>query len=113
MAFVGMFNFQNVVGHHWNSNMWGGVHPRKCMGVPERDEKIVETIRANRDVYTKPLKVAWGVQNWTLESNKCNQAKEMNAISKYHDSKIIHGRCISIFINFPFFLHCLHLNIGI
>jgi hypothetical protein len=69
----------------------------------ESDGKIVETIRAKRDAYTKPLKVARGVQNWTLESNKCNQAKEMDVISKYHDSKIFHGWCISIFINFPFF----------
>jgi len=29
----------------------------------ERDEKFVETIQANRNAYTKPLKVAWGVQN--------------------------------------------------
>jgi hypothetical protein len=32
-----------------------------------------------------------------LESNKRNQAKEMDAMSKYHDSKIIHGY-ISILI---------------
>jgi hypothetical protein len=28
------------------------------------------------------LKVAWGTWHWTLESNKCNQFKEMDAISQ-------------------------------
>jgi hypothetical protein len=47
--------------------------------------------RASRVVYAKPLKLAWGAQNWTLESNKCNRVKEMDAISKYHDFEIIMG----------------------
>jgi hypothetical protein len=29
----------------------------------EKDENLVETIRASKVVYAKPLKVAWGVQN--------------------------------------------------
>jgi SUMO ligase MMS21 Smc5/6 complex component len=64
----------------------------------EKDENLVETIRASTIAYAKPLKVAWGVQKWTLESNKCNRVKEMDAISKYHNSEIIHGRYISILI---------------
>jgi hypothetical protein len=35
----------------------------------------------------------------------------MDAISKYHDSKIIHGWYIHAYIYF--LKHCLHLNIGI
>jgi hypothetical protein len=27
------FTFK-IVGHHWDSNMGGGVHPTKCMGAP-------------------------------------------------------------------------------
>jgi hypothetical protein len=55
----------------------------------EKDENLVETIRASRVAYAKPLKLAWGAQNWTLESNKHNQVKEMDVISKYHNSEII------------------------
>jgi hypothetical protein len=29
----------------------------------EKDENLVETIRASKVAYAKPLKVAWGVQN--------------------------------------------------
>jgi hypothetical protein len=43
------------------------------------------------------LKLAWGARNWTMESNKRNWIKKMDVISKYHDSKIIHGQYISIF----------------
>jgi hypothetical protein len=57
----------------------------------EKDENLVETIWASKIAYAKPFKVAWGARNWTLESNKRNRIKEMDAISKYHDSKIIHG----------------------
>ncbi len=31
MAFVGMFSLQDLVGHNWDSDMGGGVHPTKCM----------------------------------------------------------------------------------
>jgi hypothetical protein len=51
------------------------------MGVG-KDKKLIETIWASKIAYAKPLKVAWGTQNWTLESDKCNQAKKINAISK-------------------------------
>ncbi len=97
MAFVGMFSLRYLVGHHWDSNMGGGVHPTKCMGTPQ-DENLVEIVWASKVVYAKPLKVAWGIWNWTLDSNKCNQTKEMDAISKYHDFEIIHGRYFSIFL---------------
>ena len=76
---------------------WGvGFIPQSAWACLEKDKNLVETIQASRIVYAKLLKVAWGVQNWTLESNKHNQVKEMDAISKYHDSEIIHGRYISI-----------------
>jgi hypothetical protein len=69
----------------------------------EEDENLVEAIRASRVDYAKPLKVAWGAQRWTLKSNKHNQAKEMDAISKYQDSKIIHGWYIFILLLLLFF----------
>jgi hypothetical protein len=78
---------------------WGvGFLPQTTWARLEKDENLVETIGASRVACAKPLKVACGVRNWTLESNKRNQVKEMDAISKYHDSKIIHGRYISILI---------------
>ncbi len=81
---------------------WGvGFIPQSAWARIEKDENLVETIRASKIAFAKLLKLAWGAQNWTLESNKRNQVKEMDAISKYHDSKIIHGQYISIL--FPFF----------
>jgi hypothetical protein len=78
---------------------WGvGFIPQSAWARLEKDKNLVETIRASRITYAKPLKLAWGVRNWTLESNKRNQIKEMDAISKYHDSEIIHGRYISILL---------------
>jgi hypothetical protein len=78
---------------------WGvGFIPQSAWARLEKDENLVKTIRASRIAYAKPLKLAWGAWNWTLESNKHNQVKEMDAISKYHDSEIIHGRYISIYI---------------
>jgi len=77
---------------------WGvGFIPQSAWAHLEKDKNLVETIQANKVVYAKPLKVAWGIQNWTFKSNKRNWIKEMDAISKYHDSEIIHGRYISIF----------------
>jgi len=64
----------------------------------EKDENLVEIISTSKVAYAKPLKVAWGIRNWILESNKCNQAKQMDAISKYHESEVIHGWYISILI---------------
>jgi hypothetical protein len=52
---------------------WGlGFVPQSAWVHLEKDENLVETIRASKVTYAKPLKVVWGVQNWTLESNKCN-----------------------------------------
>jgi hypothetical protein len=77
---------------------WGvGFIPQSAWAHLEKDKNLVETIRASRVVYAKPLKLAWGAQNWTLESNKCNRIKEMDAISNYHNFEIIHGWYISIF----------------
>jgi hypothetical protein len=79
---------------------WGvGFIPQSAWAQLEKDENLVETIWANKVTYAKPLKVARGVRNWTLESNKCNQVKEMDVLSKYHDYEITHGRYISIDIN--------------
>jgi hypothetical protein len=77
---------------------WGvGFIPQSAWAHFEKNENLVETIQASRIAYAKPLKLAWGTKNWILESNKRNQIKEMDAISKYHDSEIIHGWYISIF----------------
>jgi hypothetical protein len=78
---------------------WGvGFIPQNAWARFEKDENLVETIQASRVAYAKPLKVAWGAWNWTLESNKRIQVKEMDVISKYHYSEIIHGWYISILI---------------
>jgi hypothetical protein len=61
----------------------------------EKDDNLVEAIWTIKVAYAKSLKVAWGTWNWTLESNKCNRAKEMDVISKYHYSEIIHGWYVS------------------
>jgi len=75
---------------------WGvGFIPQSAWVHLEKDENLVEAIQTRRLTYVKLLKVAWGAWHWTLESNKCNQAKEMDAISKYHNFKIIHGQYIS------------------
>jgi hypothetical protein len=49
-----------------------GFIPQNAWARLEKDENLIETIRASRVVYAKPLKLAWGTQNWTLESNKHN-----------------------------------------
>ncbi len=87
---------------------WGvGFIPQSAWVHIENDEIFVETIRANKIIYAKPLKVTWGVQHWTLKSNKHNWAKKMDAISKYYDSEIIHGWYISIFIYFLIYIVCI------
>jgi hypothetical protein len=55
----------------------------------EKDDNLVEPIQASRIAHAKLLKIAWGIWNWTLESNKCNQTKEMDAISKYPSIMIL------------------------
>jgi hypothetical protein len=52
---------------------WGvGFIPQSAWAHFEKDKNLVETIWASKVVYAKPLKITWGVRNWTLESNKCN-----------------------------------------
>jgi hypothetical protein len=52
---------------------WGvGFIPQSAWARLEKDENLVETIQASRITYAKPLKLAWGARNWTLESNKRN-----------------------------------------
>jgi hypothetical protein len=51
-----------------------GFIPQNAWARLEKDENLIETIQASsRVVYAKPLKLAWGTQNWTLESNKHNR----------------------------------------
>jgi hypothetical protein len=86
---------------------WGvGFIPQSAWACLEKDKNLVETIWASRVAYAKLLKLAWGAQNWTLESNKHNRVKEMDAICKYHNSEIIHVWYISIF--FIKKKQCLH-----
>ncbi len=74
MAFVGTFSLRDLVGHHWDSSMGVGFIPQNAWARLEKDENLIETIQASsRVVYAKPLKLAWGTQNWTLESNKHNR----------------------------------------
>jgi hypothetical protein len=55
------------------SPTWGvGFIPQSAWARLEKDKNLVEIIRASRVAYAKTLKLAWGVRNWTLESNKCN-----------------------------------------
>jgi hypothetical protein len=49
-----------------------GFIPQSAWARLGMDENLVETIQASKIVYAKFLKVTWGAQNWTLESNKCN-----------------------------------------
>jgi len=43
---------------------WGmGFIPQSAWARLEKDKNLVETIRASRVAYAKPLKVAWGVRN--------------------------------------------------
>jgi hypothetical protein len=80
---------------------WGvGFIPQSLWACLEKDENLVETIWASGVAYAKHLKLAWGVWNWTLKSNKGNRVKEMDAISKYHNFEIIHGQYISILFLF-------------
>jgi hypothetical protein len=62
-----------------------GFIPQSAWAHFEKDENLFEIIWASKVVYAKPLKVARGARNWTLESNKRNQAKEMDVVSKYHN----------------------------
>jgi hypothetical protein len=49
---------------------WGvGFIPQNVWACFEKDENLVETSIV---AYAKLLKIAWGIQNWTLESNKHN-----------------------------------------
>jgi hypothetical protein len=53
--------------------IWGvGFIQQSAWAHFQKDKNLVETIQASIIVYAKPLKVTWGVRNWTLESNKCN-----------------------------------------
>jgi hypothetical protein len=76
---------------------WGvGFIPQSAWVHLKKDDNLVGAIWTIKVACAKFLKVTWGVWNWTLESNKCNQTKEMDVISKYHDFEIIHGRYVSI-----------------
>jgi len=52
---------------------WGvGFIPQSAWAHLEKDKNLIEIIQASKATYAKPLKVAWGTQNWTLKSNKRN-----------------------------------------
>jgi hypothetical protein len=52
---------------------WGlGFIPQSAWARLEKDKNLVETIWTSKVAYVKPLKLAWGARNWTLESNKRN-----------------------------------------
>jgi len=87
---------------------WGmGFIPQRSWACLENDKNLVEIIWASIVVYAKPLKVTWGVHNWTLKSNKHNWSKEMDAIFEYHNFEIIHGWYISIYIYIIFNIFCI------
>jgi hypothetical protein len=67
-----MFSLRALVEHHWDFGMGVGFIPQSAWACLEKDENLIETIQASKIAYVKPLKVAWGAWNWTLESNKCN-----------------------------------------
>jgi hypothetical protein len=70
---------------------WGvGFIPQSAWTWLEKDENLVEAIWTSGIACAKPLKITWGVHNWTSNSNKCNRTKKMEATSKYHDFEIIH-----------------------
>ncbi len=72
---------------------WGvGFIPQSAWVHLEKDDNLVEAIWESIVAYAKLFKVAWGNQNWTLESNKHKWAKEMDVISNYHNFKIINGQ---------------------
>jgi len=52
--------------------MGGGFIPRSAWVRLGKDANLIEVIQVSIIAYARPLKVAWGVQHWTLESNKCN-----------------------------------------
>jgi hypothetical protein len=51
---------------------WGGFIPQNAWVCLGKDANLIEVIQVSIIAYARPLKVAWGVQHWTLESNKCN-----------------------------------------
>jgi len=52
---------------------WGvGFIPQSAWVYLEKDNNLVETIRANIVANANLLKIAWAIQNLTLESNKHN-----------------------------------------
>jgi hypothetical protein len=90
---------------------WGvGFIPQSAWAHLEKNESLVETIHASIVTYAKPLKIAWGVRNWTLESNKRNRIKEWMQYPSITISKSFMGDI------FPHFKkkkkHYLHFNIG-
>jgi hypothetical protein len=88
-----------------------GFIPQSAWAQFEKDENLVEAIWASIVAYAKPLKVAWGVWNWTLESNKMqpNQRNGCNIqVSPFQN----HSWVVYFHIYIHFKNHCLHLNIG-
>jgi hypothetical protein len=58
----------------------------------EKDDDLAEIIWMSKVGYANPFKLAWDAWNWNLESTKGKREKEMQAMCKYHESKMIHGQ---------------------
>jgi hypothetical protein len=76
----------------------GGVHSTNGWAQLEKDDNLDEAIRTSIVAYVKPLKVAWGVWNQTLKSNKCNGTKKKGCNIK-----------VSRFKNYLWMV-CLHIS---
>jgi hypothetical protein len=63
MAFIGMFNLQDLVGHHWDFCMRDGDHPTNARVCFEKDKNLVDKIQTSKVTFAKLLKVAWGAQD--------------------------------------------------
>jgi hypothetical protein len=57
----------------------------------EKDDDLVETIRVSKAGYAKPFKLTWDAHNWNFKSMTSNWKQEMQSMSKYLESKMIHG----------------------
>jgi len=77
----------------------------------EKDENLVETIRASRVAYAKPLKVAWGVRNSTLESNNATESKKWMQYPSITISKSFMGGIFPyLYIHFKTLFASSHWN---
>ncbi len=67
-----------------------GFIPCNIFSQIEKDDDLVKTIQVNKVGDTKPLKLACSSHIWNFKFTKGNQ-KEMQAMCKCHELKMIHG----------------------